>query len=245
MEKAKENAPLVRIEVKRRDGQLDIRTEYPERRIKKGLNVSIEYTLTIPNRAHATINNVSGNVDAEGLGALAKLDTVSGNVTVVGAVKGGVFSAVSGNVDLRDVRGDVNAKTVSGVVYLNDVSGTVDAETVSGSIRMTDLSGVRSADISVHSGSITFEGALNRDGRYSFETHSGDITLILPDDSAFDFNFRSFGGNLRSDFKVLVALEVYAKQKHPRRDVYGEVNGGGADVTVETFSGSAIIKKTD
>ncbi len=243
VEKAKENAAHVTIEVKRRDGQLEIRTKYPERRIKKGLNVSIEYTLTIPKRAHVTINNVSGSIEAEDLGALAKLDTVSGNVKVDGASKGGVFSAVSGNVDLRDVNGDVNARTVSGIVTLGDVSGTVDAETVSGKIKMTNLSRAKSVDINVHSGSITFEGALNPDGRYSFGTHSGNVTLILPNDAAFDFNFRSFSGNLTTDFKVL--SEFTGKLKQPRRDVYGEVNGGGADVTVETFSGNAVLEKAD
>ncbi|UCF77815.1 MAG: DUF4097 family beta strand repeat protein [Candidatus Eiseniibacteriota bacterium] len=242
-EEAKERAELVKIEVKRSDGQLQIRTNYPERRIKKQLNVYVAYELTIPNRAHATVSNVSGNIEAQDLGALAKLDTVSGNVIVVGAAEGGVFSAVSGNVDLRDVGEDVNAKTVSGAIRLGKVSGTVNVEAVSGGVELTGLSDAQSANISVHSGDITFEGTLNRDGRYSFRNHSGSITLILPGDTSFDLNVKTFSGNLTSEFKVLSEFE--GKLKQPRRDLHGEVNGGGADVTIETFSGNVKLKKAD
>ncbi|KPJ59529.1 MAG: hypothetical protein AMJ46_10980 [Latescibacteria bacterium DG_63] len=243
MEEAKERAALVKIEVKGGDDQLEIRTEYPKRRTKKSLNVSVEYTLTIPDRAEAMVKNVSGNIDAENLGGLAKLETVSGNVTVDGVAEGGVFGAVSGNVNLRNVGGDVDAQTVSGNISLEKVSGRVDAETVSGGVKVKNLSGVKSADIEVHSGTIVFEGALNRDGRYFFQTHSGNITLHLPKDSDFDFNFRSFSGNIHSEFKVIAELQ--GKLKQLKRDVYGKVGGGGADVTVNTFSGDVRLKKLD
>jgi DUF4097 and DUF4098 domain-containing protein YvlB len=242
MEEAEENAALVTIDVRKKGDQLEIRTKYPERGSKRRqISVSIEYTLTIPDGASVDVDNVSGDIRAEGLGGLAKLETVSGSVTAVDASGGGVFSAVSGNVSLQRVAGDVNAKTVSGKIDLEEVSGTVDAETVSGSVNIKDLSRAKSADVSVHSGAIVVDGPLYRTGRYSFQTHSGSVTLNLPDDAAFDFNFVSFSGDLKSEFKALKT--IVDKKGRPKRSAYGQVNEGGADVTVETFSGSVILKK--
>jgi DUF4097 and DUF4098 domain-containing protein YvlB len=242
LEKAKANAALVKIEINRKDSQLDIATKYPEGRwTKSTLSVSVDYILTIPAKAGVTVNNISGNVDAENMDGLVKLLAVSGNITAAKCTNNGVFNAVSGCINLRDMAGDVKARTVSGDISIERVAGSLNVETVSGKVDATDLSNVGSADINVHSGNILFDGALNPSGRYSLETHSGDITVSLPENAAFDFTCWTFSGDINSDFKAVV--ELSGKLKSSQHDIRGQVNGGGADLSVKTFSGDINLKK--
>jgi DUF4097 and DUF4098 domain-containing protein YvlB len=242
LEKAKENAALVKIEVERKDGRLEILTEYPEgRQERKNLNVSINYELTIPAKADLEVRDVSGSIWAENIGGYAKLETVSGNVSLRKGAKGGTISTVSGSIELSDIKGDIRTKAVSGQITITNVLGSVDAETVSGDVKLKGLSGAKSTDINVLSGDITFDGVLEKNGRYSFQSHSGDIDVYLPENSAFEFSCKTFSGDIRSDFKMIV--EMMGSLKRHRQDIRGEVNGGGADLTISTFSGDINLKK--
>jgi len=241
-ERARENAALVKVEVSRIDGRLEIKTKYPEGRDqKKDHNVSVHYVLTIPSGAEIEVKNVSGDVRAENVGGRAKLETVSGDIAASRMARGGTFVAVSGELVLSDISGGLKAKTVSGDISVSGATGSVGAKTVSGDIKLRGLSDSKSVEVNVLSGDVDFEGTLNPEGVYSFEAHSGDVTLRLPENAAFSFSFKSFSGDISSDFKAVVELQ--GKLKDSRRDIRGEVNGGGADLTCKTFSGEIRLKK--
>lgn len=241
MEKAKANAALVKIEVNRTNGRLEIRTRYPEgRNVFKDSHVSVNYVLTVPASAEVEVKNVSGDVRAEKLGGRAKLETVSGDVTAVNMAGGGAFVTVSGDIDLSDIRGDMKAKTVSGDIEVTKVEGSVAAKTVSGDVKLRGLAASKTVEANVLSGDVLFEGTLNPDGTYAFESHSGNVTLVLPENAAFDFTAKTFNGDITSDFKAVI--EMKGKLKGDKHDIRGEVNGGGADVTCKTFSGEIRLK---
>jgi len=242
LEEAKENAALVKIEVGRNDGRLEILTDYPDDQWRhKRLNVSVNYDLTIPAKAEVEVRNVSGDVSAENIGGYAKLETVSGDVNLRKAAKGGVFTTVSGDVELGDISGDLRTKAVSGDITITRIAGSVNAETVSGNVELKGLTGAKSIEINVLSGDVIFEGVLEKDGRYNFQSHSGDVTLYLPEKSAFEFSCKSFSGDIDSDFEMVV--KMIGGLKHKKNDIRGEVNGGGADLTITTFSGDIELKK--
>jgi hypothetical protein len=244
LQKAKDNADMVKIEVGREDGRVNIETKYPEGRAAgRKLDVSVDYTLTVPAAASVTGETVSGDVRAAGMGGLAKLTTVSGNIEAAKMKNDGVFTTISGNIALEEIVGDVEANDISGSISLAQLSGTVKAETISGNVDIKNLSGLKSASVSVHSGEITFDGALHPGGRYTFETHSGPITVTLPKDAAFDFECETFSGGIQSDFKA--SVEMTSKTRHRERDIRGTVNGGGPELTITTFSGPITLKKKD
>ncbi|MBN2198736.1 MAG: DUF4097 family beta strand repeat protein [Candidatus Aminicenantes bacterium] len=242
VEKAKENAGQVKIEANRTNGRLEIRTRYPEgRNVFKDSNVSVNYVLTVPAGAEVEVKNVSGDVRAENLGGRAKLETVSGDIAASKMRRGGTFVAVSGDIVLADIAGDFKAKTVSGDIEVSKAAGSVGAKTVSGDVKLRGLAASKTVEVNVLSGDVLFEGTLNPDGAYNFESHSGDVTLVLPENAAFDFSCKTFSGDITSDFKAIVELQ--GKIKSDRQDISGEVNGGGADVTCKTFSGEIRLKK--
>jgi len=238
--KAKENAARVEIVVEKEGNILNIETEYPERKRGWGedsINVSVNYNLTIPAKASAKITSVSGSIDLEKIGGAAKVKAVSGDVTISEAHKG---------VDLEAVSGDIHAQNVTGDAYLNAISGRINAEGIRGSIKASVVSGrIELSDVSeadnVHansvSGSIVYEGKINRGGRYTLTGHSGSVEMIIPSDSAFEFEATTFSGRIQSDFEIKVSGLI------SKRKISGVVNNGGAVVKLTTFSGNVYLKK--
>ncbi len=236
LEKAKENAQKVTIEVTKADNGLRIEAKYPENH-EHGLNVSVDFDLMIPAKAGLDSNTVSGDVRVEKIGGGLKAGSVSGDVTVIGAGKGVDAHTVSGDVTVSDVDGDAYVKTVSGDVKAERIAGSISAETVSGDVTLTDISAARTVSAKALSGDVKYAGKINKDGRYTFTAHSGDLTVTLPGDAGFEFSAESFSGDITSDFKVEVQGKISKKELH------GTVNGGGAVVKLETFSGDINLEK--
>lgn len=253
-EKAKENAQKVTIEVYKEDGILKVETKYPKPSIK-GLNVSIYYNVVIPSQAAINARTVSGNVAVENIGGKveansvsgnveivkagggAKAESVSGNVTVVDVKNGAYCKTVSGDIDARNISGNADLNCVSGDVMAANISGDVEAETVSGSVKMMGISKADVVKGKALSGSVIYDGEINPNGRYTLESHSGGVEMRIPSGSAFDFEASTFSGDITTEF------EIVASGKLSKKKIKGSVNGGGADVTLKSFSGDIYLKK--
>jgi DUF4097 and DUF4098 domain-containing protein YvlB len=237
-DRAKEDAALVRIEVSRTDGTLRIETKYPEHGWgHKSLDVSVDYSLWIPDKAGVEADSVSGDISAAGIGGAMDLDTVSGEVEVESATKGAECKSVSGGVRLRNVTGDVYLKSVSGSVEAEGVLGAVEAESVSGDIELRGVDQARMVRAKVVSGDVTYQGKISSDGKYTLSSHSGDVEVFLPADSAFEFEAESFSGHIESDFSIELSGKISAKEFH------GVVNKGGAYLKLASFSGNVRLRK--
>jgi hypothetical protein len=237
LDKAKENAAQVTIEVTKSDGGVQIKAKYPEGIGHRHLNVSVNFTLTIPAKGGLDAKTVSGDVKVEKIGGALKAGSVSGNVTVLGAAKGVDANTVSGDVTVSDVTGDVYIKSVSGNTKAERVIGSIEAETVSGDVKLWNISEAKTVSAKALSGNVTYEGKLNKEGRYTFKAHSGDIEVTVPAESAFEFSAQTFSGDISTDFKVEVTGKI------SKKEVHGTVNGGGADLQLKAFSGNVYLKK--
>ena len=240
-ERAKENADLVTIDVSRTDGVLRIETKYP-RQMKfwgdDSMNVSVEYKLWIPAKASAEIKSVSGNVDLSAIGGSAKAGSVSGEITLRKASSGADLNSVSGNIDVEDVTGNVDLKTVSGNVIVSGVRGSVEAESVSGGVELDGVTGASVVDAKTISGDVEYRGKIEARGSYRLKSHSGDVRMTIPADSAFSFEAETFSGDVDLDFQIEVSGKISP------REIRGVVNKGGADIRLTSFSGSIDLKKS-
>ena len=236
LEKAKENVAKVKIEVMEEGNTLRIETKYPEPSIRS-LNVSIDYHLLVPDKVAVKIKSVSGDVTLQQIGGTVEVDVVSGDIEVMKADKGVDCKSVSGDLELRSINGDAFLKTVSGDITLEKMNGSIEAESVSGDIELIDVSGAKVVKGNVLSGSITYQGDINPAGRYELKSHSGEIEMVLPSNAAFDIEASTFSGDIESDFEIMVT------GKFSKKKVQGTVNGGGAVVILNTFSGDIDLKK--
>ena len=241
LEKAKENAAKVKIEIAQEGNVLRIETKYPKGEKPWGgesTDVSVDYKIWIPERAALKAHSISGDVTAEAIGGMSDLETISGNVRLTKAAGGAECNSISGEVVVAEVTGNIFLKSISGDIKANMIKGSVEAETVSGGVELAEISEASSVRAKALSGEVIYRGRINRQGNYSFKSHSGDVELYLPADSAFDFKAETFSGGIETDFEVKVVGKVSPKE------MSGAVNGGGATLKVSSFSGDIKLKKS-
>ncbi|MCP2604498.1 DUF4097 domain-containing protein, partial [Candidatus Aminicenantes bacterium AC-708-M15] len=233
--KAKENAEEVKIKVSKEDNTLLIETEYPKY-VFRSINVSVNYNLMVPSKVKIRIKSVSGNITLEKTGGEVRAQTVSGDIIVEGARTRVECKAVSGDVVIKNTEGEINLKTISGDIEVMNVMGSVEADCVSGDIEIEN-SKVERIKAKTISGSITYRGEILPKGEYLLNSHSGNVRMEIPSDSAFDLEASTFSGKIKSEFEITVSGEI------SKRKITGSVNGGGADIDLSSFSGNIILKK--
>jgi Uncharacterized conserved protein len=197
------------------------------------------YDVTVPRGTRLSLEAVSGEIVASGVGGEIEATSVSGGVTVSDASNEVSVESVSGSVSATDISGSLRAHSVSGGVTVRNATGSVEAETVSGSLR---LEGIKSQSIRTESvsGGVTYTGSIDPSGRYSFESHSGTIHLNLPSNIGAVFSVQTFSGDINSDFPVT----MQPGQGRNSRDRFEFTIGDGkARISAETFSGQIIINR--
>jgi len=240
LEKAKENAAKVTIEVTKEGDVVLVETKYPKQNGNfwggDRISVSVDYKIWVPDQAAVEVKSVSGDVVVAALGGKAKVDSVSGNVTLHGAA-GAEIKLVSGDLEVENIAGDAFIKAVSGNIGVTRIKGSVEADAVSGDIELRDVSEAQSVDVKTVSGNVTYAGSIKAGGRYELKTHSGDVVMHIPADAGFDFEANTFSGSIDSDF------EITASGKISPKEIRGTVGKGGATVVLKSFSGNVDLKK--
>jgi DUF4097 and DUF4098 domain-containing protein YvlB len=195
-------------------------------------------------------------------GAGVKLQTSSGEITAT-EVAGVTATSQSGTITLEKVRGEANLNTIGGEISVRNSTGTFKLHTVGGSVDARDLGPANAGDsleagsvggdvtldriqhqrlkLNTVGGEVTFAGPLSRGGRYSFQTISGRLRLLLPANSSFRLKGTlGAGGELNSDFNIKAER---ASNYSPMRSVDAIVGNGDASINVSVFSGSIQIRK--
>jgi DUF4097 and DUF4098 domain-containing protein YvlB len=146
--------------------------------------------------------------------------------------------SLSGDVTIQGVAGESLIHTVSGDIQLGTARGDVEIETVSGDI---DLRDVVAKQVRTHttSGDVDFSGPILPDGRYDYNTHSGEIRLSLPADVGAQLNVATFNGGIESDFPIT----LQAGAGHDNKRLSFTLGRGSARITAETFSGDITLTR--
>jgi DUF4097 and DUF4098 domain-containing protein YvlB len=147
--------------------------------------------------------------------------------------------SVSGTVNVGASTPELVAKTVSGDLELEGVGRRVVASTVSGSATI-HAGTIQYGSFESVSGTLEFEGDLQRDGAFNIQSHSGDVVLVLPADVGADFQVSTFSGDIESEFGG-EARRV--NQYGPGREFRFRAGAGGPLVSVKTFSGTVRLEK--
>ena len=173
--------------------------------------------------------DAGGDVNAENSSDSINIQNVQGRVTA---------STSSGDVIVRAAQGGVRVGTVSGTVQLGASKGRADINTTSGAIIIRDLDS-REVFAKTTSGEVSFDGAVHQDGRYSFESLTGQIIIKVPAQSGFNLSAKTYSGSITTQFPVQVTPGTVAGERVMR----GAVAGGGAEVNATSYSGTIFIVK--
>lgn len=220
--------------------ELSLEVKIPEGRHRGGeRKIAADLRIEVPRGVNLEVETVSASVDIREVGGAIEAASVSGPVTVAGGSRRVEVESVSGRVSVTGAAGAIAAESVSGSVVLAGISGDVEASTVSGDIEV-DAGAVGDAEIETVAGSVRFKGQLASDGSLDIESHSGNVEVQLPADLGAEFELDSFSGRIENGF----GPEARRTDRYePGLSVEFTTGSGGADVSVETFSGNIALKK--
>jgi DUF4097 and DUF4098 domain-containing protein YvlB len=111
----------------------------------------------------------------------------------------------------------------------------VDVRTGSGNITVNGISGGFHAE----AGSGDIHGNGSPKNMWNVRTGSGNVSLRVPSDAAFDVDISSSSGNVTLGHPV--ATTVQGRIQESRKSVVGKVRGGGPVVSVHTGSGNISV----
>jgi DUF4097 and DUF4098 domain-containing protein YvlB len=236
---ARSELSSVVIEIDERPGRVDIRTRHTSRRDR----ASVDYTVTVPREATVDVSSVSGDVRVTNLHGALRVQSVSGRVAVSGSTNLEIAKSISGDVELSGSAPEARmiGSTVSGTVRVRDLKArALSVSAISGNAEVSNVEAER-LEAKTVSGDVSFAGAVARNARYEFSTHSGAVRLTLASAPGFELNLNTFSGTIQSDLPV--TINDARSRRGPGRSTRAVVGDGGATLTVSSFSGEIVIRR--
>ena len=146
-----------------------------------------------------------------------------------------VRTSMDGTIVVEGVNGEIDINNINGPVTLKNVSGNTLVHTVNGDI----------------------EAVLTRvaaDKPLSFSTMHGDIDVTLPADVKASLKMKTEQGEIYTDFDMNVGRKAARAESVEKteqgkfhitfdKSLLGQVNGGGAEISFNTFTGDIYIRK--
>jgi DUF4097 and DUF4098 domain-containing protein YvlB len=267
---AKEVLGMAKVDIAERAGRVEVRTHYmhftpaapppppasgdrsvprPPRAPRRNVNVSVAYNITAPTGSRLKINTMSGDISVADITGELQLEAMSGDITVERGARVLTARAMSGDVTLVDVKSDgaLDAGSMSGDVALRQVRARrINASVVSGTVSLTDVECER-LEGQTTSGEVVYEGQLSKGGRYHFQSHSGDVKVLVGGNIGFELDANSWGGSVRSELELKNVEQLPDNRRSrvgPRnRMLRGTFGDGSAVLDITTFSGSIVVGK--
>lgn len=197
----------------------------------------VELEITVPATMALNLSGTYVDVIVEGTRAPITVNTTQGDVTVKGGRELVRLKSVQGRVSLEGARGRVELSTVNRGIAVADVVGDVTAETINGGITFERMDS-GNVDAGTVNGGITYDGTIKDGGIYSFRSHDGGITVMLPDRPNVTVTVASMQGRISSDFPYELP-----PGSSPRRRQTFQLGAGSARLELESFSGTLRLRK--
>lgn len=221
-----------RIAVRARPTTIDIETS-----AKYGPPGAADLVILVPVGMPVDISGVELEVVIENCRCATHVESVQGDVTVTG-VEGAVsLQSVEGAVKLTGANGNVQAHSVNADVIVRDVTGDVSAETVNGDVVLDRIRG-GNVSASTVNGDVSFDGEVRKGGSYSLTSHQGDVDFTLAPSASATVRVNTFNGSFESDFPVTLQGQAGRNKR-----LTFTLGGGGASVSLESFSGDIRLLK--
>jgi hypothetical protein len=203
----------------------------------EGVNVNV---IVADLNKHTRIKTVNGDVAATNLQGESHLSTVNGKVET---------RNLAGDIHLETVNGDINDKQSSGTLRITAVNGEIESDTQAESLTFENVNGdvelrfARLKDLdynTVNGEAEIYVGSFADNARIKMNSVSGDTDLYLPAQISANFEIQTHAGG---SIKNKLSDDVASKAKYTSaRRLNFSVNGGNADIEIDTVSGNITLK---
>lgn len=225
---------------KRWGGSSSTRTTYKGDRVRvtsrgSGAELHVDLEIALPDGVGLRLENVVGEVDAEGIRGDHSISVTSGSIVTRDSQGRSDLDTASGSIEVLGHRGRLRADTGSGGVDVRGIIGDLDADTGSGSVSVI---GARSDRIRVDTGSGSVE-IDDSSGSLLVDTGSGRVTARnLIAGSELEVDTGSGSVRIEGDLSALRSVDidtgsggVHLSTTHlPSWELDLEVNSGGIRV---------------
>lgn len=133
----------------------------------------------VPTGARVWLKAVSADIDVSAFAGQLDVDAVSSRVRVQGTPSELRVETMNGDVEVTASPGYLRLKTATGRITWSGSSEDAALTTVSGKL-IVNAGTVTRARFESIDGDIRFSGGLTKTAAVTFDTHAGDITLLLP-----------------------------------------------------------------
>lgn len=139
----------------------------------------------------------------------------------------------NGDIIITNIQGQLEIENYNGEITAKNISGTVIASTYNGDIV------------------ITYD-KLTPSTPLSYTTYNGDIDLTFPSDMKATLKMKTEQGDILTDFDVNLLKGGPVKKEESKSGTYkvvvdewvrGDINGGGAEITMKNYNGDLKIRK--
>jgi hypothetical protein len=196
----------------------------------------------VPTRSRVWVKvGQSAEVDASGITGGLDVNIVAGRVRVRGAPRELNVEAMDGSIDVTGAPAWLRAKTASGAITLAGGGEDVALSSVSGAIRVSGARVTRGRFESV-TGDVRFEGAADRAGSLTFDTHSGTTELRLARDAGAEIEVTTILGAI--DNALSDARPVTGRQARGQALSFAIGDSPTAAITVRSFKGRVLLRRS-
>jgi DUF4097 and DUF4098 domain-containing protein YvlB len=202
---------------------------------RTGLAGMTDYEITAPAWMALDLGGMYAEVTVDGSRGPIKVQTLVGNITVRGGGESIALNTVNGRIEVSGARGRLDLHSVSEGIVVTDSQGDVTAETVSGDIELRGVD-AKMVDVQTVSGSLVYSGRIADGGSYSLLTHSGEITVGIPENANATIAVATASGDISSS----LGLKTDGSRTSRRRQTY-RIGSGSANLDLETFSGEISL----
>jgi hypothetical protein len=146
----------------------------------------------------------------------------------------------------------LNLKSHNGTIAVEGVHGEIDASSHNGQITLANVSGTVVANAFNGALKITMD-RVDPARPMSFSTFNGPIDVTFPADLKANIKLKTNHPDIFSDFDIRLTGGHPITEKNDTPDgkfrlrtdrtIYGEINGGGAEVSFQSFNGRIVIRK--
>jgi hypothetical protein len=241
-EQAKTRLTDAMVETYATANRVEVRVEHGMRRDARGIDV--EFNVKVPADAAVDLRTVSGDVRVTNVKGELRVEGVSGNVSLEGTARLASVKTVNGGITLTNTGADgqLSISTVNGDLMVQTLaSRAISINTINGDVRIAGWSGDR-AHIRSLDGDLDVQTSLTKGGRYEIESHSGDVTIVLPEQPGFELEAHTFNGRIRVDFPIRSEGPIRDNDRGPRsvRGTYGDAS---SSLRLQTFDGNLTVTR--
>jgi DUF4097 and DUF4098 domain-containing protein YvlB len=195
-----------------------------------------DYLLTVPESMSLELSGSESDVTIDGTRGEVTVDVSDGDIIIRGGTGRVRAETNDGEIRAEDVEGRIRLSTMDGDITVDRASGDIEVETTDGMIELSDVQ-ASSIKATTVDGDIWFDGVFMPSGTYVLQTHDGDVTLHIPEDTDARVRMALYDGDFSSDFEL-----TFPSWPRGRR-VEFTLGAGNADVQVETFDGDIVLRR--